>query len=365
MSPLITNPPNENEVEVTLIGTGGGYGESIVIKAYKDSWIIIDSCIHPETKEPLSIDYLKKIGVDLNKVELIICTHWHNDHIKGLHKALLLCPNANFCFSQVHDLQKFLFLCELDHSKIEKGTIGSTNEFAKCLQIINERGQINRFAMCDNVVFLKKAEIDFVIYALSPSPKTINDFNIEISQLITEFGNSNVAMPNNSPNDKSVALQFNFGNNTVLLGADLEIGENNDTGWRHIINYCQVVDRVNKSKIYKIPHHGSHNGYLKDIFDILVNDEGILKITPFNSSGLPRQEMIDIYKNHSSNIFATSNPKPSTRAKRRDMALEKFIDRTATITEIKFNFGIIRSRIDYTVKNSEWKTELFEAAIKL
>ena len=59
---LITNPPKKNEVEVTVIGTGGGYGESIVIKASSDSWVIIDSCIDPESKEPLSIEYLKKIN---------------------------------------------------------------------------------------------------------------------------------------------------------------------------------------------------------------------------------------------------------------------------------------------------------------
>jgi glyoxylase-like metal-dependent hydrolase (beta-lactamase superfamily II) len=85
---LITNSPSSTEVEVTVIGTGGGYGESIVIKTGIDSWIIVDSCINPNTKSPLAIEYLQGINVDLNKIILVICTHWHNDHIKGLASTL-------------------------------------------------------------------------------------------------------------------------------------------------------------------------------------------------------------------------------------------------------------------------------------
>lgn len=362
---MITSPPNKNEVEVTVIGTGGGYGESIVIKASTDSWIIVDSCIHPVSKEPLSIHYLKTIGVDLNSVELIICTHWHNDHIKGLHKALLQCPNAEFCFSNVNDLGKFLYLCDLDYAKVNKGTVGSTDEFAKCCELMLNRGQFNISAYCNSVVFVNRDPIDFVMHALSPSPKTINDFNLEISNLITEFGENNTAMLNNSPNDKSVALQFSFGNHRVILGADLEIGDSEHNGWRHVLKNCLVIDKNIKSNLYKIPHHGSNNGYLKEIFDVLINKDGILKITPYNSSGLPREEMIKVYKSHSVNLFSTSLPKEPTRSKKREMSIEKFIDRMADVVEIKFNYGIIRSRIDYTSADAIWDTELFESACKI
>jgi beta-lactamase superfamily II metal-dependent hydrolase len=361
---LITSPPNVNEVEITVIGTGGGYGESIVVKTGISSWIIIDSCINPSTKEPLATQYLQNIGVDLNDVKLVICTHWHNDHIRGISKVLQQCENAEFCFSDVHDLQKFLYLCELDHTKTEKGSISSTNEFAKCLQIVSSRNQYTLSANFNTIVFCEKNQMDFVLYALSPSPKTVNDFKHEISQLITDFGESNIAMPNNSPNDKSVALLLTFGDHSVLLGADLEQGNCENTGWRHILRKCNLVGN-NKANLYKIPHHGSHNGYLGEIFEVLVNNDSILKMTPFNKSGLPRDEMINLYKTHSNTIYSTSPPTSLNRAKRREMTLEKFIERTAKVSEIKFNYGIVRSRIDYTLDYAKWDTQTFHSAVQL
>lgn len=363
---MITNKPKDTEVEITLIGTGGGYGESIIIKLGIDCWIIVDSCINPFTNETLSLEYLNKIGVELSKVELIICTHWHNDHIKGLANVLSMCPNAEFCFSAVHDLNKFLYLCELDSSKTLKGgTINSTKEFALCMEIISKRNAYVTRAQSN--LLLKSLEISgikFELFALSPSPKTITNFESELSQLITEFGKRNTAIINKSPNEKSVALLLKFGEHRVILGADLEIGNDEHEGWKYVVKHSKVIDK-NKADLYKIPHHGSENGYLKEIFDILVNDDSVLKLTPFKSSGLPKEQMMDTYSIHSKTIYITSNLLISKKAKKRDSGIEKVIDRSViSLTEVKFSHGLIRSRIDYSKVKSHWTTELFEAAVK-
>jgi len=363
---LITDKPKTSDVEVTLIGTGGGYGESIVIKIGVDKWIIVDSCIDPNTRAPLALEYLNQIGADLTKVILILCTHWHNDHINGLAEILSNCPNAEFCFSAVNDLKKFLLLCQLDHTKASKGSISSTAEFGKCMETINKRG--SQFVKAQSNLILqniKENGSNFELFSLSPSPKSVNDFNGEISQLITEFGLRSTAIVNNSPNDKSVALLLKFGENRVLLGADLEIGKSNDEGWRHIVKHSKVIDK-NKADLYKIPHHGSENGYLSEIFDVLVNDGSILKLTPYRSNKIPTPEMLKLYSNHSSEIFLTSATNVSKKPKQRDKSIEKIITRTViSLTEVKFSHGIIRSRMDYTTKGSTWQTEVFEAGIKL
>jgi len=362
---LITDKPTQSEVEITLIGTGGGYGESIILKVGIDSWIIIDSCINPFSNEPLSIEYLSQIGVDTTKVILIVCTHWHNDHIKGLAKVLSLCPNAEFCFSAVHDLNKFLLLCELDNTKkLKGGSISSTNEFSDCLAVINNRGTYFTKAQCNLVLnTVKETGLEFSLYALSPSPKTISDFDSELSQLITEFGKRNTAIINKSPNDKSVALLLKFGEHRVLLGADLEIGKDEYEGWRHIVKHSKVLDE-HKANLYKLPHHGSENGYLKEIFDILVNDNSTLKLTPFRISGLPKKEMMDIYLTHSDKIYLTSSTIVSKKAKKRNSSIEKVINRSViSLIEAKFSRGIVRSRIDFLALGSEWTTELYEGAI--
>lgn len=363
---MISQVPNKSEIEVTLIGTGGGYGESVVLKIGIDKWIIVDSCINPNTKEPLAIEYLKNVNADFSKVILIVCTHWHNDHIKGLSKLLTLCPNCEFCFSAVNDLDKFLLLCELDYRKTLKGSKSSTDEFAKCLEIINNREAY--YIKAQSNLLLKKLNennCQFELFALSPSPKTLRDFDGEISQLITEFGTRNTAIINKSPNDKSVALLLKFNNERILLGADLEVGRSEHEGWRHIVKHSQVKDQY-KSNLYKLPHHGSENGYINEIFDILVNNNGTLKLTPYRSSGLPTQKMLDVYLNHSTDVYITSPISVSKKAKKRDKSIEKIINRNVkSISEIKYTHGIVRSRLDYTKQNSNWDTEVFEAALKI
>jgi beta-lactamase superfamily II metal-dependent hydrolase len=363
----MTNKPKDTEVEVTLIGTGGGYGESIVLKVSKDSWVIIDSCINPNNKQPLAIEYLNSIGVNLDNVELIICTHWHNDHIKGLSKALELCKKAEFCFSSVHDLDKFLLLCELDYTKSTKGSISSTNEFSQCLKIINDREDAYFVRAQKDLLLLKKKniEIDFEIFSLSPSPKTIINFDSEISTLITEFGKRNTAVINKTPNDKSVAILLKFNNHRVLLGADLEIGKDDSEGWKHIVKHSKIIDN-NKASLYKIPHHGSENGYLEAIFDVLVNNDSVLKLTPYNSSGLPTEDMTNVYLGHSKDLFITSQNHKNKKPKKRDNSIEKVINRSVvSLVEIKFTHGIIRSRIDYASKDSIWNTEVFQSARRI
>lgn len=363
---MITETPKKSEVEITLIGTGGGYGESIIIKIGIDSWIIIDSCINPNNKKPLPLEYLYQIGVDPSKVFLVICTHWHNDHILGLANVLSQCVNAEFCFSAVSDLKKFLYLCELDHTKSKKGSLSSTNEFAECLALINKRGTYFTRAQSDlTLAKLKENETEFVLYALSPSPKIINNFDSEISQLITEFGSRNTAIINKSPNEKSVALLLKFGENRVLLGSDLEIGKSDNEGWHHVIKYSKVVDN-NKANLFKIPHHGSENGYLEDIFNTLVNENSILKLTPFRSNGLPTDEMLEVYSKHSNQIFMTSQNISSKKPKKRENPVEKMISNfVVNISEIKYSHGIVRSRINYLSKSSDWETNVYEGGLKL
>ncbi|MGB5942507.1 MAG: MBL fold metallo-hydrolase [Leeuwenhoekiella sp.] len=358
--------PDFNDVEVTLIGTGGGYGETIILKIGLSKWIIIDSCINPHTREPIALEYLESINVDLGNVILIICTHWHNDHIKGLSRLLIKCPNTDFCFSAVNDLDKFLLLCELDNTKASKGSKSSTGEFSKCLEIINQRERFFIRAQCDLLLEkLQENNCCFELFALSPSPRTLKNFDSEISELITKFGTRNTAIIKRSPNEKSVALLLRFNQHRVILGADLEIGRNVDEGWQHIIHQSKIIDRY-RANLYKIPHHGSENGYSEDIFSKLVDKNSILKITPFKSSRIPTSEMLYKYSQHSPHIYLTSPIDISKKAKKRDRTISKIIDRTTlNISEIKFSQGIVRSRLNYLNPKAVWSTEVFEAGFKL
>lgn len=361
--------PDDNEVEVTLIGTGGGYGESIVIKLAKNSWIVVDCCINPNTKEPLPLEYLKSIGVDYaNDVVKVICTHWHDDHIRGISKLLEACEKAQFSPTRINDTKKFMAFVDIDERIHSEGGVRSTKEFKECTKILKKRN-IPANRLNSNMIVYKESylNVDFELFALSPSDFVIEQFDLEISNIIKRVFEKKLSIVNETPNDKCVVLLLKFGNQRVLLGADLEVGNSPNQGWIDILDNSLVTDHI-KAQVYKIPHHGSDNGYHSRIFEELVEAESTLKLTPWNlNEKLPTGEMIDRYQGHSRKIYITSPTISSKRpkAKKREREIERIIEAfNKTLAEVKYDEGVIRSRINFTTFDG-WSTEAFKSAHKI
>ena len=362
------NKPSEEIAEVSLIGTGGGYGESIVIHMGFNNWIVVDSCIDPYTKNNLPIEYLENLGVQIEEdVKLIICTHWHDDHIQGISKLLERSSNAKFCMGHVSDRKKFLQLLMLDYKKVEsQSSISSTLELNKCLKILRSRNnQISRAFQDRTLKKVQRGNIASEILSLSPSDYVINEFDNEIFTMINDYGSNNRKILYQSPNDKSVALYLKLNKHRVLLGSDLEVSENREKGWINILDNSQVID--NKCSLFKIPHHGSINGYDPRIWDELICDKSISKLTPWNRGNkLPTNEMLSFYQSCNNRLFMTPMQKKSNSPKKRNKSLKKAIYKfNPTLTEIKYNRGIIRSRVSLIEENPNWHIDLYDAAFEV
>ena len=300
--------------EINLLGTGGGYGESLVIHVGNDEWIVIDSCQYPISKESLPLKFLKSKGIDLKNVKLIVCTHWHDDHIRGISEVLEKSPNSIFSFARANDLEKFLQLITIDFEKVEKTTLNSsTKEFNRCLEIIKRRKSIAKKSEVDKLLYSTHwKEIKIEIYSFSPSDLSSNIFDIEISTLIKDYSALNKKIISQSPNNRSVVLLLKLGKRNVLLGADLEVGENPRLGWLDIINNSQVIKTSEKSGYFKIPHHGSTNGYHHEIWGKLLVEKPLATLTPWNKKDkLPKKEMLTKYKQLASELYMTS-PLPTS-----------------------------------------------------
>lgn len=367
LKPII-DIPCDTLIEISLIGTGGGYGESCVIHLGNQNWIIVDSCIDPETKSPLALEYLKEIGVDVeSQVKLIICTHWHDDHILGLSKVLEVCKESKFSFAKTLDKDKFLRLLTHDNLKSKKEAFNtSTREFNNCLSIIEKRDVSITQAIQDRILFSNSINdhIKSEIISLSPSDYTIACFDSEISSLITEFGASNKKLQIKKPNAKSVALYLKLGSHRAILGADLEIGSHKEEGWINIIENSTSIDK--KATLFKIPHHGSENGYHERIWLELLEQKPISKLTPWSlSSKLPQPEMLAKYLGHTDSLYMTS-PILSDRPKKREKHVEKLLTQLKyKIKEVRYKKGIIRCRIDLLNALDTWTVDLIDSAIKV
>ena len=358
--------PTDNIGEVTLIGTGGGYGESIVAHLGNNNWITIDSCIDPKTKKSLSLQYLESLGINIKTdLKMIVATHWHDDHILGISQLLSAGENAIFCMARPNDLKKFLRLVGLDHTKLEiQVSNSSTVEFSKCLEIMEKRNPgMRKNAEADKTLLSLALEdnIRSEVISLSPSDFTMQAFDKEISTLITEYGPSSKKIINKTPNEKSVVILLKMGVHRALLGADLEVKKNNNEGWLHILDKSQVIDK--KSTLFKISHHGSSNAYHERIWVELLEKNSLSKLTPWNKNKkLPEPEMLKKYVNHTNFLYMTSRIS-TDKPKSRDRSIEKAIKKLGIkIKEVKFSAGMVRCRINIKDEKDTWHTSLFENA---
>jgi beta-lactamase superfamily II metal-dependent hydrolase len=368
---MLKDRPQSDIAEITLIGTGGGYGESIIIHLGDSNWAVIDSCRDPFSRKSLPLAYLEQLGVDVaNDVKLILCTHWHDDHLLGLSELLKACESAVFCWGEATDRTKFLQFVELDHQKLNKeSSNSSTLEFGNCLRIISDRsgGSNRKLAKADTIIFGKNLfnSIRCEIIALSPSDQSILNFHKEISTLIDNYGAQNKKIMKATPNSKSIALFLKLGEHRAILGADLEVSKDPLEGWDNILNCNTVIDK--KASLFKIPHHGSSNGYSDRVWIELLETDPVAKLTPWNKNEkLPELDMLKRYCSHSSFIFMTSPVFSPYKPKKRDRSIEKILEMlNCKLSEVNYNQGIIRCRIPLNSKRSIWCTELFENALHI
>ena len=363
-------PPKKNEFEISIFGPG--YGESILLHTGNNEWVIIDSCVNKLSGLPTPIEYLQKLQVDVAKsVKLIVATHTHNDHMKGISKIVELCENSKFCCAAaVTDKEFRSYLTLFGNNSIED--LGC-EELYKCLTILAKRKKVPGLALANRniykrIISLSGLNVPIDIHTLSPSDGACHLSKKAISVLIDEVSQNknkrrNVGL---TQNYLCIVLWVEVGEYSFLLGADLENTGCNDIGWKAIVQSNEKPD--GKAVFYKISHHGSKSGDDEDIWTKLLHQNPLSALTPFywGRHKLPTEEDIKRITLHTKNAFSSSIFKQ--KKVRRDSAIEK------TINETVKEFGMIQTspgqiRIRYTPSNGEKPTadivELFDGAVAI
>lgn len=293
---------------------GSGVGETIITKIGDNEWCVVDChkvkidkdkdkekekerCVAP-------LYFLEKIGVDIEtEVKFIFATHWDDDHIEGISKLLDKAKNAVFATSAVVTDEKFYCYLRTHHDNLKNTPHKSgVNEFFECQKIQTSRNKKIKKLKQNQVIY----QSDYVdIYALSPHDEVIDnifDFLMKDNPNLINKPIKTYVPP--KPNDTSVVLLIKFKtlNSQILLGADLE--ELDKKSWSKLIQ-DNAVQNI-KAGIFKIPHHGSKNGYCEQVYDELLTEKPILIIAPFTRSGLPQEEELIRLQKHSEHIYVTA-----------------------------------------------------------
>jgi competence protein ComEC len=231
-----------------------GEGDCILIEAPKKYNILIDGGGTPlstfDVGGKVVIPYLRRIGI--NKINLLILTHPHLDHLEGLLAVL-----REFKVDMV----------------LDSGLICAVSEYREFISIIKEKNiPYHQAKVGDNFVFSKNLEM----LLLNP---------IYISNLYNE----------SDFNNASIVVKLFYKNTDFLFTGDIEnTTEKNLLMWQNIL----------KSDVLKIAHHGSSNS---SSLEFLEKVNPLIAVIPVgkNNFGHPSEKIIERLKDKNIPVYRT------------------------------------------------------------
>jgi len=364
---LPNDKPLRDEVEVSVFGPG--VGECIVCHLGQSRWLIVDSFLNFESKKPIAIEYLEGLNVDISKdVALVVASHWHDDHIRGLAQVVEASEQAKFACSAALRSSDFLAMLETGTNiKLVKATSG-TDELKTIFDVLQRTKSCRKMTGPDVWAqdYMMLFENDNVqVRSLAPSAHTVTSSIASFAKMIPETGESHKRFQLVKPNHTSVVLQLRIGGISVLLGGDLEVGSNDNCGWRGVLASDHHQNK--KSSILKAAHHGSSNGDFPEIWSDLLCANPIVAITPYGKGikPLPSADDISRIRQQTENAYLTCYP-PAKRPEKRRHKMERTINDVLSNRSVsRKTAGMIRIRFDTSEDNYSPEVRLFNGAVDL
>jgi len=237
-----------------------GHGDAILIQTPQNKIILIDTG-KPAQKnnesiaQKIIIPAIKKIS---NKIECLILTHPHADHIGGAYEII-----KQFKIGSIYD----------------SGYASNYQLYKKLLLTIEQKK------------ILYKIPVPREILNITPSLKLIF-FNPPRRQ----FKNSH-----SDANNNSIVFKLIYKNFSMLFTGDIEKEAEK--------RLCKGSFNL-KSTIIKVPHHGSRTSIYKPFIAKVNPEYGIISVKSDNPFGnrrlnLPSLKTLKLYKKRGINIFTT------------------------------------------------------------
>ena len=350
-------PPGNDELELTLFGSG--YGESIALHVGGGAWVLVDSCVGEE-QTPIALQYLESIGLDpAATVRLIVATHWHDDHIRGMAKMVEDCCQATFCCATV--LTKKELLAAI-HALDERHMTISGSGVHEIHRVISQLSKTSRlkFALANRLVFSQNG---CKVWSLSPDDLAVQDFLRTIGGLLPGERDGKTRIPGQSPNEIAIVLSVEVKDDVVLLGSDLE-----KRGWVEILRSGSRL--TGKASAFKVPHHGSESSHEPGVWNQMLDRDPFAVLAPWQRGNriLPTQNDVKRILSQTVNAYSTSDgnlrkPKPSRR--RENRMVEKTIrESEVRLRRLEMSFNAIRLRRIISSQGG-WRVETFGTACHL
>ena len=238
------------KMEITFLDVG--QGDCIIIRTPMKKTILIDGGGSPfgtyDVGEMILVPYLLKNGI--NKVDLMIVSHVHDDHIGGLYKVLTYLSNDAVLVGKQPE---------------------PTENFLKLIQICKEKNiQILSLSKGDSILFEKGLQLNI----LHPSDKLIANSRDDL-------------------NNNSLVLLLQYMQYKMLFTGDIEAEAEREL----VEKYPHL-----KVDLLKIPHHGSRYSTEDEFLELVSPALAVIQVGR-NNFGHPHEEVVEKIKEKNIELF--------------------------------------------------------------
>lgn len=234
----ITNNSFQDKLEVDFIDVG--QADSILV-SNKDEAMLIDAGNNENGKDV--VDFIKSKGI--TKINYLIGTHPHADHIGGLDDVI----NSDLAIDNVY------------MPKIQT----NTKTFEDVLDALKNKNL--------TVSAPKKGDTF-----------KIGDANCEVM--------TDSILNNDNLNLSSIVIRLEFGENSFLFMGDAETENEKTTNW-------------SKTNVLKVGHHGSNTSSSQAFLNEVKPEYAIIMSGKDNNYGLPKQNILDRLTKIGAKIYRT------------------------------------------------------------
>ena len=345
--------PADDEVEVSIFGPG--YGEAMAVHVGSGSWILVDSCINPDTKQPATSEYLDLIGVAPNKVKVIVASHWHDDHVRGIANLARKYSDAELAISAI------LSTKEAQVFVSAYSGINSNEQSRGCVELhafIATRKSFlaahHKHIIFEDTLEGRRVRVD----AMSPLPIAFAEFVARLGAYLPGLGGPIANAPSDlPPNIEALALHVDLDGDALLLCSDLE--EHHVYGWSAVVGDAWSARKPAVSLI-KVAHHGSATADCRAVWTGLAANQPLGCITPFIRGRVQLPTNTDKTRIRGdtvqTHITSTGSRKPAMDSR----LLKRLQDVAKNVSRVDTTFGAVRMR--KRVGARMWNVEHFGAA---
>jgi len=237
LAPVSARGQSEEALRITFLDVG--QGDAVVIQSPEGQTALIDAGPGLDV-----VPLLRELGVD--RVDLLVASHPHADHIGGMLRVLNALPVRFF---------------------MDNGEPHTTATYRALTTTLEARPDVTYLQAIPRTLTLGSAEIE--VLPFPPYPTDINN--------------------------RSVGLVIRYGGFTAFLSGDSEQGE---------LTYYVSAGVVPDVVLLKAPHHGADNGFTTEFLRVAHPDIVVVSVGD-NGYGHPGLQAMEAYRSVASEVHRT------------------------------------------------------------